>query len=128
MLGGRGALSGVLDATVDEMKALGAFDIVAAIGPCIAQESYEVGAEFFEKFIAHNEKNSQFFLASEKEGHHMFDLSGYCKMRLEFCDIKQIISSNTDTYASEESYFSYRRTTHRGELDYGGQISVIMVT
>lgn len=116
--GWKGALSGVLDNTIAAMKALGATNITACIGPCIAQDSYEVSPEFPDPFIAENPQSAQFFNANH------FDLSGYCAWRIQRAGAQPHIIAK-DTYANETDFFSYRRTTHRRENDYGRQISVI---
>ena len=84
-------------------------------------------ALIFGRFTQEDEGNVGFFVPSKKEAHWMFDLPAYCEHRLLGCGIDHILQSWVDTYANEEQYFSYRRTTHNGEDDYGGQISVIMI-
>ena len=125
--GWKGAIGGALDATVSKMQELGADNIKACIGPCIAQSSYEVSAEFFEPFEKENSENERFFMASKKDGHLMFDLAGYCAARLAGLGLKHVFIKDLDTYFNEEDFFSYRRTTHRKESDYGRQISVIAI-
>ena len=127
--GWKGAIGGILDETVLMMKRAGALpdSIVAAIGPCIAQESYEVGQEFYDHFKSYDEGTIGFFVPSKKDGHFMFDLPRYCVERLAQVGVERVVQSGVDTYANEGDYFSYRRTTHKGEADYGGQISVICV-
>ena len=127
--GWRGALGGVLDRTIKAMSDLGAEPgtITAAIGPCIAQESYEVSAEFYEEFLRHDPENKSDFILSGKDGHYMFDLPGYGAARLRGCGVRRVILSGVDTYANEDDYFSYRRNTHQNISDYGGQVSVIMI-
>lgn len=125
--GWKGAVGGVIEATVDEMKQLGAeaADIVAVIGPAISGRSYEVSADFLKPFIAQDEKNRRFFAPGVREGHFMFDLRGYVRDRLEKAGVGRIEQVERDTYADEAAFFSYRRSCHRGEKDYGRQISVI---
>ncbi len=127
--GWKGALGGILDETVLMMKRAGALpeSVKAMIGPCITQASYEVSQGFYDDFCGYDEENDQFFIPSVKEGHFMFDLPGYCKERLQAAGVSKVVVSGVDTYANEADYFSYRRTTHKGEVDYGGQISVIMI-
>lgn len=127
--GWKGALGGVLEDTVQKMRDLGAGEatIRAAIGPCIAQKSYEVGAEFPDPFIEEDADNERFFMPSRTRGHHMFDLAGYCSFKLAKAGVPKIIMSDIDTYSNEGRYFSYRRTTHRKEPDYGRQISLIFI-
>jgi len=125
--GWRGALDGVLEATVSSMVKLGASpdNIVAAIGPCIHQESYEVGPEFQEAFTNRDPRYAKFFVPSENQGHHMFDLPGFIAAQLAELDLSEVVSSGHDTCSDEDRFFSYRRTTHRKETDYGRMISAI---
>jgi YfiH family protein len=124
-----GALKGVLENTAAEMVALGAqpASIKAAVGPCIAQASYEVQEAFATPFYAQDEESEKFFKSARKAGHLMFDLAGYCAFRLAKAGVQDVSISDLDTYAHEADFFSYRRTTHRGEADYGRQISVIAI-
>jgi copper oxidase (laccase) domain-containing protein len=98
--------------------------MVAAIGPLIRQQSYEVGGEFVERFIDHDANNVSFFLPSERDGHSMFDLAGYIRLRLENAGILMIDDLGVDTY-SDERFFSYRRSVHRNEPDYGRHVHAI---
>lgn len=127
--GWKGAVGGVLESTVAGMLACGSemTSIRAAIGPCIGQSSYEVGPEFGVPFIAESEENERFFKPSRKPSHHMFDLPGYCAAKLASCGISKVSIKDLDTYFNEEDFFSYRRATHRGEKDYGRQISLIAI-
>lgn len=126
--GWKGAFDGVLENTIAQMETLGARreNIVASLGPSIARRNYEVGPEFYERFVARNPDWSRFFIASDKEGHHLFDLPSLTVSRLSAAGVQ---AENLDicTYADEERFFSYRRTTHRNEPDYGRQISAIML-
>ena len=126
--GWKGALGGVLEATIAAMEGLGARRnrIVATLGPSISQANYEVGPEFIERFVAEDAQFAQFFRPSAKPDHHMFDLPGLTVARLEKAGIT---ADHLDvcTYREEEDFFSYRRTTHRAEPDYGRQISAIMI-
>jgi YfiH family protein len=124
--GWKGALTGVLESTIDAMERLGASrgGIIAAIGPLIRQESYEVGNEFVARFIDADAENAVFFVPSVREGHAMFDLAGYIRMRLEAAGILMIDDLGLDTY-SDERFFSYRRSVHRKEPDYGRHIHAI---
>ncbi len=124
-----GAFKGVLGCTVEKMLGLGARleSIHAAVGPCIAQKSYEVGQEFIEKFIDQDEENERFFKSGMRDAHYMFDLSGYCAARLATAGVKSVAITDIDTYTNEADFFSYRRATHRAEEDYGRQISVICI-
>jgi len=123
--GWRGAQGGVIEATVAAMERLGArpSGIVAAIGPTIAQASYEVDAPFRANFTAADAR----FFAAGRDGHWQFDLPGYIAARLEACGIAQIETCARDTYADAAGCFSFRRATHRGEPTYGRQISLIGV-
>jgi polyphenol oxidase len=124
--GWKGALTGVLESTVEAMEKLGADrgGIVAAIGPLIRQHSYEVGGEFVERFLDADADNAVFFIPSAREGHAMFDLAGFIRMRLENAGVLMIDDIGVDTY-SDERFYSYRRSVHRGETDYGRHIHAI---
>ena len=129
--GWKGAIGGVLEATVEAMEKLGAdrSRIQAAIGPCISQAHYEVGFDFRDRFLAQGGlRMRRFFVPSDKEGHYRFDLEGYAAHRLETAGIGGVEKLGVCTYPPENGYFSYRRTTHRGEPDYGRQISAIVLT
>ena len=125
--GWKGALTGVLEATIAAMEKLGAARarIAAAIGPLIRQPNYEVGAEFIERFMAAEPNNKQFFASATRPGHAMFDLPGYIKARLERAEIQGVEDLGLCTYAEPARFFSYRRTTHRGEPDYGRHVNAI---
>lgn len=125
--GWRGALNGVVEATLAAMCDMGAAieRIRAAVGPCIAQESYEVGPEFRAEFLAADDANDGFFVASDRPTHFRFDLPGYVAHRLAGAGIAAIERLDIDTYAETEHCFSYRRATHAGEDDYGRAISAI---
>lgn len=124
--GWKGALAGVTDTTILAMEALGAQRdrIAAAVGPCIAQASYEVDAAFRARFSAHDPATERFF-SDAREGHARFDLEGYVAHRLAAAGVRRIELLGRDTYAEESRFFSYRRATHRGEGDAGRQISII---
>ena len=124
--GWKGALTGVLESTIDAMEKLGADrnGMVAAIGPLIRQPSYEVGNEFVERFINADAENALFFLPGERNGHAMFDLAGFIRMRLENAGILMIDDLGVDTY-SDERFFRYRRSVHRKEQDYGRHVHAI---
>ncbi|PKQ01711.1 MAG: peptidoglycan editing factor PgeF [Alphaproteobacteria bacterium HGW-Alphaproteobacteria-12] len=126
--GWKGAIGGVLEETVDAMIRLGAerSRIVAAIGPCISKDAYEVGSDFRDRFMEANAGNDRWFARSPNEGHFMFDLPGYAEARLEAADIGTIAVIGHCTYRDTKRFFSYRRTTHRKEPDYGRQISAVM--
>lgn len=124
--GWKGALGGVIAATVARMEELGAdrARIAAAIGPCIARSSYEVDAGFGARFEAADPANERFFAAG-RPGHLQFDLEAYVAWRLAEAGVTRVDALGLDTYADETRFFSYRRATHRGEADYGRQISLI---
>lgn len=125
--GWKGAFGGVLENTVTAMEDLGAKrgDIHAAIGPCIHQASYEVDGGFRQNFLNFDPALDRYFIASDKEGHFRFDLPGYVLDRLNGLSLASVSASPADTYPAHDRFFSYRRTTHREEPDYGRQISVI---
>ena len=128
--GWKGALAGVTDATIAAMEALGAKRerIAAAIGPCIAQASYEVDDDFEARFDVADTSgsggNARFFKLG-REGHAWFDLEGYVAMRLETAGVGTVEKLALDTYADESRFYSYRRATHRSEPGYGREIAVI---
>ncbi|MBS0529320.1 MAG: peptidoglycan editing factor PgeF [Proteobacteria bacterium] len=124
--GWKGALTGVLESTLDAMEKLGARrgDIVAAIGPLIRQQSYEVGAEFVDRFTQADADHARFFVPSARDGHAMFDLGGFIRMRLDRAGVLLIDDTGIDTYA-DERFFSYRRSVHRKEPDYGRHVHAI---
>ena len=126
--GWKGALTGVVEATVEAMEKLGAerANIVAAIGPLIRQPSYEVGNEFVERFVDADADNSLYFLPAAREGHAMFDLAGFIRRRLENAGVLMIDDTGIDTY-SDERFFSYRRSVHRKEADYGRHVHAIVL-
>lgn len=124
--GWKGAVAGVTDSTIAAMERLGASraNIVAAIGPCIAQASYEVDGGFRDRVLAESVDNDRFFITGAPEK-WQFDLEGYVAARLERAGIAGVERLGQDTYADEERFFSFRRATHRGEADYGRQMSLI---
>jgi polyphenol oxidase len=124
--GWKGAIAGVTDQTIAAMEALGARRerIVAAIGPCIAQPSYEVDTAFRDRFLAGDPANAAFF-APGAPGHSQFDLEGYVAARLAAAGIDAVERLGCDTYADPARFYSFRRSTHRGEPAYGRQISLI---
>lgn len=124
--GWKGATGGILENTVMAMEALGASreSIRAVLGPTISQQNYEVGPEFVERLLALDPANERWLAPSERAGHAMFDLPGYIVSRLQGFSIAAEWTGEC-TYADENRFFSYRRTTHRNEPDYGRQISAI---
>lgn len=127
--GWKGALSGVMEETINAMVTLGARkdEISAAIGPCIGPQSYEVSEGFEIPFLEQDAGNSQFFLAADKAGHLIFDLPGYIVHRLKVAGIADVHDTKQDTLTNENAYFSYRRSCIRKEPDYGRQMSVIAI-
>jgi len=127
--GWRGALAGVLQNCVTEMEKQGASRnrISAVIGPCIHQTSYEVGAEFRQVFVDADSDNGQFFSASQRDGHFQFDLPGYVNLQLALLGLHHIEDVGMDTYSDAQRFYSFRRTTHLGEMDYGRGLSAIVL-
>lgn len=124
--GWRGALAGVTDATIEAMEQLGSKrgDIHAAIGPCIGQPDYEVDDAFRQRFIDADADNARFFV-QEPGGKPHFDLEAYVMHRLLAAGIGEVEALNLDTYGDADRFYSYRRSTHRHEPDYGRQLSAI---
>ncbi len=122
--GWQGAFSGVSEATLGAMENLGARrkNIAVAVGPAIAQASYEVGEEFYRRFVDDNAENERFFISS-----YYFNLPAYVESRLKNSGITNINMLEHDTCSMESDFFSYRRATLRGEVDYGRQISCIVI-
>lgn len=125
--GWKGALDGIVEQVVEAMEGLGARRrrIVAAVGPCIQQDSYEVGPEFQAAFVAADDSNRTFFRPSARPGYHQFDLPGYVRRRLERLRLAAIDVLPLDTCSEDALFFSYRRATKRGEQDYGRGLSAI---
>lgn len=128
--GWKGALAGVTDSAITAMQALGARRerIAAAIGPCISQANYEVGEEFRARFVGETAQNTQFFSAGRRPEHYQFDLESYVALRLCSAGLAMVSRLSACTYAREADFFSFRRATHRGEADYGREISAIVLT
>ena len=128
--GWKGALGGVLEAALDAMEKLGASrnHIVAAIGPSISQDNYEVDFQFRDRFLELGLQHRRFFVPSGKEGHYRFDLPAYAAHRLTAAGLTSVKNLGICTYPPENGFFSFRRTTHAGEADYGRQISAIVLT
>ena len=124
--GWRGAIAGVTDATIELMEQHGADrdNICAAIGPAIAQASYEIDDSLRQRFVDEDEANARFFIDGPRGRPH-FDLPAYVAHRLLLAGVGTIERLALDTYADPDRFFSYRRATHRGEPDYGRQISLI---
>ena len=128
--GWKGALGGVLESTLDTMTDDGASlgQIACAVGPCIAQSSYEVGAEFRTAFMEASVANARFFDAGAVDGKFHFDLGGYVADRLRSAGVGSVEVLGLDTYADADQFFSYRRSTRKGEPDYGRLLSTIMLS
>jgi polyphenol oxidase len=124
--GWKGALTGIVESTIATMEKLGAARgrMVAAIGPLIRQRSYEVGGEFVERFLDADADNAMYFIPSTRNGHAMFDLGGFIRKRLEISGVLMIDDLGVDTY-SDERFYSYRRSVHRKEQDYGRLVHAI---
>lgn len=126
--GWKGAFTGVLEATIDAIIGLGARReaIVATLGPTISGKVYEVGPEFVARFRAAGEDIARWFVPSAKDGHALFDLPAYIVQRLRGAGV---IASDLGlcTYSDEARFFSYRRTTHRGEADFGRHLAAIVL-
>ena len=125
--GWRGALSGVVEAAVDAMERLGAerHHIRAALGPMIRQGNYEVGPDLIARFTVEDPASHRFFATAEREGHAVFDLAGYIAARLMRAGIHQVEDVGLCTYADDGRFYSFRRTTHRAERDYGRHVNAI---
>lgn len=124
--GWKGTLSGIAAATVEAMQALGAEPsrIIAAIGPCIQRASYEVDEAFRARFLAESPDHDRFFTEG-RPGHPHFDLPGFITQSLANAGVRTIITTGQNTYTDPANWFSFRRTTHAAEPDYGRQISLI---
>jgi YfiH family protein len=125
--GWRGAATGVLEATIAAMERCGAdrARMVAALGPMIRQPNYEVGPEFVARFTAEDATNGRFFQPSPRPEHALFDLPGYIAARLARAGVARVEDVGHCTYADPRRFFSYRRSTHRQERDYGRHINAI---
>jgi hypothetical protein len=125
--GWRGAFHGILEATVAALERCGAerSRLAVAIGPMIRQPNYEVGPEFVAQFAAADGTNARFFEPSARPGHALFDLAGFIAARLRRQGVDRIEDVGRCTYGAPEEFFSYRRSSHRGEPDYGRHINAI---
>jgi hypothetical protein len=128
--GWKGAFGGVIEGAVVLMEKLGAkrTRIAAAIGPCISQAAYEVGTEFRTRFVEADPAHAPFFAPGANSARWQFDLAAFVAARLAEARIGNVVRLSACTYAREGDFFSYRRATHRGENDYGRQLSAIMLT
>jgi len=127
--GWKGALAGVVESAVSAMEELGATRdrIAAAIGPCISQASYEVGGELRAALEGAHSDNTRFFVPAARADHWQFDLAGFVHAQLRRAGIENVSAVPACTYRQDADFFSYRRATHRGESDYGRQLSAIML-
>lgn len=125
--GWRGALAGVLEATLNAMQDLGATpaDIRAVVGPCIAQESYETGEDMHHAIVSADQQAARFFAPGQRPNHYQFDLAGWCVFRLERAGIGHAVALGVDTMRDDKRFFSHRRRTLAGGGPIGHQISVI---
>jgi len=123
--GWRGAVGGILEATIAAMRALGATNISAAVGPCIAQDSYEVGVDLRNAVLAQDSANAQFFVPGRRAERWQFDLPGYCAARLGAAGLTGLAVTGHDTCARDDEFFSHRRRTLSGGGPIGHQVSVI---
>ncbi len=128
--GWKGAIDGVLEETINAMESLGAKreNIRAALGPTISQQSYEVGEEFRQKFVDRDNNYAEYFVAGNRAAHFQFDLPGFIVNRLNKLGLAKAGWTGQCTYLNEAEFFSYRRTTHRQEPDYGRQLAAITLT
>ena len=128
--GWRGALAGVVEATVAAMVRLGARreHIRAGIGPCIAQPSYEVGPEFRDRFLVEAADNAGFFVTAPRAGRFLFDLPGFLAARINRLGLAAVELAGVDTAADEIRFFSYRRACLKGERDYGRALAAIALS
>lgn len=128
--GWRGAMSGVLENTVARMEAEGAkrSTIHAALGPCIRQDSYEVGQDMKDAFAERHADHDRYFAGGDRPGHYQFDLAGFIMDRLAVLGLASTFDVGLDTYADADRFFSYRRATHQDEPDYGRALAVVALT
>jgi polyphenol oxidase len=128
--GWRGAIGGVLESTIASMESLGArrADIRAVVGPCIGQDAYEVGWDFEQDFLRRDPESQRFFAAPSPDARPHFDLPAYALHRLQRGGIGHAFSCTSCTYTHADDFFSFRRSQARGDIDYGRQISAIVLT
>ena len=128
--GWKGAFTGIMEATLDGMEALGAkrARIHAVLGPTISARAYEVGPEFVARFLDTNPAFAAFFTPSPKDGHHMFDLPAFIGHRMQRAEVGSFTNLDRCTYGEPELFYSFRRTTHRNEPDYGRLMAAIALT
>jgi len=126
--GWKGALSGVIENTIDKFLELNsnARDLIAAIGPCINHQRYEVGHDFYKKFVSQSKNNGRFFIISNDKK-YLFNIRSYINAKLIGLGIKNIDHIKMDTFSDKENFFSYRRSKRDNNKDYGRCISVIIM-
>jgi len=127
--GWKGALNGIIKNTVLKFKELDSKneDLIVAVGPCLKKENYEVKNDMFEKFISKDKKNEDFFEKKDNDS-YLFDLRAFINREIRYLNIKNIENIEMDTYSDIKNFYSYRRSCHKGEKDYGRCISVILMT
>ena len=127
--GWKGALNGIIKNTIKKFNDLNSSnnDIIAAIGPCIGKKNYEVGKDFFKKFIDQDKNNEKFFEKINREKHY-FDLRGFINKEISNLNIKNTENIEMDTFSEKKYFYSYRRSSLNKEQDYGRCISVILMT
>jgi YfiH family protein len=127
--GWRGALTGVIEKTIAAMEALGADRnrVVAALGPLIRKQNYEVSQSFVDEFLCADEAYARFFSPASREGHAMFDLPGFVAARIEQSGVGFFEDMQLCTYSDAERFYSYRRSVHRAEPDYGRHVNAIVL-
>ncbi len=127
--GWKGALNGIIKNTVSKFKELDSKneDLVIVVGPCLNKKNYEVKNDFFEEFISKEHKNKIFFEKKNKDS-YLFDLRGFINKEITQMNIKNVENIEMDTYSDIKNFYSYRRSCHEGEKDYGRCISVILMT
>ena len=127
--GWKGAVSGIIENTVDAMMQLGAKRdrIIAAVGPCIGPDSYEVGPEFHDRFLSDSSDNDCYFQPSDKMGHVYFDIGKFVLDKIRASGVNTTERLKADTYSEKDKFYSYRRSHHRNEPDYGRQLSGIVL-
>ncbi len=125
--GWRGAFKGVIENTIDLMLQKGAKrqNIAAAVGPCIAQKSYEVDKEFYQTFQQKDMAYEKYFAIGVND-HYLFDLEGFCVDKLKNCGIENVVAAHRDTYGNELEYYSFRRFTHQGNVKENGGFAAQM--
>ncbi len=127
--GWKGTLNGIIENTVDKFLELDSNtrNLVAAVGPCINQHHYEVGQDFYKKFIDQNKNNQQFFIVLNDKK-YLFNIRNYINAKLIGLGINDIDHIEMDTFSNKENFFSYRRSKKNDDEDYGRCISVIIMT